>query len=86
MIFIEKITLVVDVVPVDLDVESSEGIEVHGAVGFYHSKEDVITFDVANNKRKEFEFMGRQFSIHLTDQINVATPFEYVFGISELDS
>jgi hypothetical protein len=83
-----SITLILDVVPVDLAVTHSPGVSVEGAQIFYHTGATQYVFDTHQNQRKEIMVVGRTFIVTLL-QISklavaeVANPVEYVFGISE---
>jgi hypothetical protein len=82
------VTLVLDVVPMDMSVNISPGISINGAQGYFHSPSAEYLFDVDQNKRREITVAGRIFVVTLLEvkrlsMAGVANPIEYVFGISE---
>jgi hypothetical protein len=84
----QLVTLILDVVPMDMSVNVSPGISIDGAQGYFHNPSAQYVFDVNQNKRREIAVAGRTFVVTLLEvkrlsMAGVANPIEYVFGISE---
>jgi hypothetical protein len=84
----QMLTLLLDVVPMDMRVVHNENIQVQGAQGYFHSGAATYTFDAQQRKRQEITVADRTFIVTLLkigrlDISGVANPIEYVFGISE---
>jgi hypothetical protein len=84
-----SVTLLLDVVPTDLAVQTSPGVSVDGAVMYRHAATTAqYLFDTDQNKRREIAVAGRTFLVTLLQikRPNVAevpNALEYVFGVSE---
>jgi hypothetical protein len=84
----KSVTLVLDVVPMDMSINVSPGISLDGAQGYFHGPSSEYLFDVDQNKRREITVASRTFVVTLLEvrrlsMAGVANPIEYIFGISE---
>jgi len=83
-----SVTLLLDVVPIDISIQHGPGMSIEGAKRSSLSGTVQYVFDVEQHKRREIAVAGRTFIVTLLEvkklsMANVSNAIEWVFGISE---
>lgn len=86
---LDSITMILNAVPMEPSVRTSEGVTVEGARFFHHAGTTTYIFDTKKSKSHEIEIGGRTFLVSLLEVsrpnvANVGNPLEYKFGICEM--